>query len=96
MTTLKLSAADRSMLAGDSGDACSMAMRILTTMAEVYGAEALLDIEGAHIDGCLYHGPSGLDFAEALLEGGAQVRVPTTLNVGAIDLMHPEAVSGRC
>ena len=71
-----------------------MAMRILATMADVYGAEHLLDIEGAHIDGCLYHGLSGLEFAEALVRGGAQVRVPTTLNVGAIDLLHPELFQG--
>jgi predicted aconitase len=42
----------------------------------------------------LYHGQSGLDFAERLVAGGAQVRVPTTLNVGAIDLMHPEQFQG--
>jgi hypothetical protein len=63
-------------------------------MANVYGATELLDIESAHIDGCLYHGQSGLDFAERLLAGGAQVRVPTTLNVGAIDLLHPEQFQG--
>ncbi|MEZ4519768.1 MAG: aconitase X catalytic domain-containing protein [Chloroflexota bacterium] len=69
-------------------------MRILVTMAEVYGAERLLDIESAHIDGCLYHGYSGLEFAERLAEGGARVVVPTTLNVGAMDLIHPEAFRG--
>jgi predicted aconitase len=31
-----------------------------------------------------------LDFAERLVAGGARVRVPTTLNVGALDLLHPE------
>ena len=69
-------------------------MRILSTMANVYGATELLDIESAHIDGCLYHGQSGLDFAERLVAGGAQVRVPTTLNVGAIDLLHPDQFQG--
>lgn len=82
------------MLAGTHGRATQIAMRILTTMAEVYGAPHLLDIESAHIDGCLYHGDSGLDFAEQLVDGGAQVRVPTTLNVGAVDLLHPEYFQG--
>lgn len=85
---------DRAMLSGEMGLAAQMAMRILVTMAGVYGAERLLDIESAHIDGCLYHGYSGLEFAERLAAGGAQVVVPTTLNVGAMDLIHPEAFQG--
>ena len=91
---LQLTDTDQAMLAGEMGPATQMAMRILTTMAEVYGAERLLDIESAHIDGCLYHGYSGLEFAERLAAGGAQVVVPTTLNVGAMDLIHPEAFQG--
>lgn len=92
--TLQLSDADEKMLAGEKGTAVQMAMRILTTMAAVYSAGRLLDVESAHIDGCLYHGDSGLEFAERLTAGGAQVRVPTTLNVGAIDLLHPEHFQG--
>jgi len=92
--TLQLTAPDQAMLAGEMGPASQMAMRILTTMAEVYGAERLLDIKSAHIDGCLYHGYSGLEFAQRLVKGGAQVKVPTTLNVGAIDLIHPEHFQG--
>ena len=33
---------------------------------------------------------SSLDFVDRLVGGGGRVRVPTTLNVGAIDLIHPE------
>lgn len=82
------------MLVGAEGPAVQMAMRILTTMAGVYGAPRLLEISSAHIDGCLYHGYSGLEFARRLVDGGARVRVPTTLNVGAVDLMHPEYFRG--
>ena len=89
-----LSARDQAMLDGEFGDATQMAMRILITMAGVYGATHLLDIESAHVDGCLYHGYSGLEFAQRLVDGGARVSVPTTLNVGAIDLLHPEAFQG--
>ncbi len=94
MVMLQLSDKDQAMLAGDFGPAVQMAMQILSTMAGVYDAQQLLDIESAHIDGCLYHGDSGIDFAERLLEGGARVVVPATLNVGAIDLLHPEDFRG--
>ncbi len=89
-----MSERDRAMLAGEHGDGAAAAMRILVTMADVYGADRLLDIEGAHIDGCLYHGDSGVDFAEMMVAGGARVRVPTTLNVGGLDLLHPKEFAG--
>ena len=92
--TIHLTERDEAMLAGEHGAATQMAMRILVTMAGVYGAERLLDIESAHIDGCLYHGYSGLEFAERLAAGAARVVVPTTLNVGAMDLIHPEVFRG--
>ena len=94
LTTLELTERDEAMLAGRLGAATQMAMRILVAMAGVYGADRLLDIESAHIDGCLYHGYSGLEFAERLAAGGARVVVPTTLNVGAMDLIHPELFRG--
>lgn len=89
---LQLTAADRAMLAGEEGEGVALAMRVLVATAEAMGAGRLLDIESAHVDGCLYHGPSGLDFARALVDGGARVRVPTTLNVSSLDLLHPELV----
>ncbi len=94
MSDLQLSPQDEAMLSGKNGLAAQMAMRILCTMARVYGAPRLLDITSAHIDGCLYHGVSGIEFAQRLVDGGAQVVVPTTLNVGAIDLLHPEEFQG--
>ena len=89
---LELSHDDRAMLEGARGDAARLAMRILVEMAGVWEAERLIDITSAHIDSCLYHGRAGLDFAERLVEGGAQVVVPTTLNVSSLDLLHPELV----
>jgi hypothetical protein len=53
------------------------------------GARRLVDVVSAHVDSCLYHGRAGLDFAERLVAGGARVAVPTTLNVGLLDLLHP-------
>ncbi|MCB9148656.1 MAG: aconitase X catalytic domain-containing protein [Caldilineaceae bacterium] len=93
--SISLTSRDRAMLAGEGGAAQQMAMRILVTMAQVYEAKELLDIQSAHIDGCLYHGMSGLEFAQKLVEGGGRVCVPTTLNVGAMDLLHPENYDGE-
>ena len=77
------------MLAGRDGPAAAMALRIVADTARMLGADRLIDIASAHIDGCLYHGDSGTLFAERLLADGGRVRVPTTLNVGALDLVHP-------
>jgi len=71
-----------------------MAMRLVVRAAEVLGAERLIPITRAHVDSCLYHGEATVDFVERLIDGGAQVTVPTTLNVGALDLLHPELWRG--
>jgi predicted aconitase len=89
---LELTSEDRAALTGSRGEALRLATRLVCAIAEVMGADRLLDVEGAHIDGCLYHGPAGLDFARRLLEGGGRVAVPTTLNVSSLDLLHPELV----
>ncbi|MES0032866.1 aconitase X [Mesorhizobium sp. M0040] len=90
--TLELTAGDQSMLHGEQGSAAVAAMKILVAFSKAVGARKLLDIAGAHIDGCLYHGQASLDFVERLIEGGGRVRVPTTLNVGSFDLIHPGLV----
>ncbi len=87
---LSLTAADRAMLNGEAGGAVAFAMQVLAAFAEALGAASLIDISRAHIDGCLYHGQASLDFVERLVSGGGRVRVPTTLNVGSLDLIHPE------
>ena len=89
---IALTDGDRAALGGDRGDATELAMRILVEMAEVMGAARLIDVTSAHIDGCLYHGKAGLDFADRLRAGGARVAIPTTLNVASLDLLHPGLV----
>ena len=69
-------------------------MRLVVRAAEVTGASHLIDITSAHVDSCLYHGEATLDFANRLVDGRARVSVPTTLNVGALDLLHPELYRG--
>ena len=83
--TLSLSDVDRAMLAGELGGAMQLAARVIVRMAALQGAERLLDIEGAHIDSSLYMGDATLLFAERLVELGAQVSVPSTLNVSGVD-----------
>ena len=90
--SLTLSDDDRATLAGERGDGARFAMRILVRTAEAMGARTLLDVSSAHVDGCLYHGRAGLDFARRLIDGGAEVSVPTTLNVSSLDLLHPGLV----
>ena len=80
---------DRALLDGDHGAAAARAMRLLVRYGEALGADRFIPIESAHIDGCLYHGPSSIDFVRRFVDLGGQVRVPTTLNVAAVDVTHP-------
>ena len=89
---LELTAEDESKLAGEHGPGVAMAMRLVVALARISQAPRLIDIESAHIDGCLYHGQAGLDFVEKLVGLGAHVAVPTTLNVASLDLLHPGLV----
>jgi predicted aconitase/predicted aconitase with swiveling domain len=82
---LSLSPTDRAMLSGAEGKAKQQAMRILCAMARQQGAEALIDVTRAHIDGCIYGGPSNLLFAEEMEKSGARVGVPTTMNAISVD-----------
>ena len=94
MPVLNLTDRDEALLSGTEGDGAALAMRIVARMGEIVGASRLLDIEAAHVDGCLYHGPANLEFARRLVAGGARVAVPTTLNVGSLDLVHPDRYRG--
>lgn len=82
---LHLADIDHELLGGAHGKAASVAMRLLVRMAEVYGAERFIDVAQAHVDGCFYTGPASLAFAKRLVEWGARVRVPTTLNAISVD-----------
>ena len=89
---MKLSEEENAILDGAAGSAPQLAMRIVVRMAAILGAEELVPVASAHIDGCLYHGDGGVEFAERLVNLGGAVSVPTTLNVGALDLLNPRNV----
>jgi predicted aconitase len=90
----RLSDDEAGMLAGASGPAAALSMRVILAAARIQGAGRLIPIASAHVDSCLYHGPSSLDFARALVSGGGRVRVPTTLNVGGLDRSRPDLFAG--
>lgn len=84
---LQLAPDEAALAAGDKGEGAAMAIRIVAEAARLLGAERLIPIASAHIDGALWHGDSGTLFAERLVAGGAKVAVRSTLNVGALDLV---------
>jgi len=82
---VSLSSLDQKMLDGEFGDATKLAMQVILRIAHIQGADRLIDVCQAHIDACVYHGPSSLEFAQHLVKMGAKVRIPTTLNAISID-----------
>ena len=84
-TAIELTEHDQALLDGQHGKAAQVAMQIVLRMAELQGARHLVDVTQAHIDGCIYTGPASLRFAQQLVQWGAKVRVPTTLNSISVD-----------
>lgn len=76
------------MLRGEMGPAVARAMELLVALGEVFEAERLVPVEGAHISGVSYKNldEAGLEFLEDLAELGAQSRVRSTLNPAGMDL----------
>jgi predicted aconitase len=90
MNSLALEPIDCELFNGGFGKASKNAMRMLVRYGEILGADKFISIRSAHIDGCMFHGQSSIDFARLFVELGGRVRVPTTLNAAAVDLIHPE------
>lgn len=82
---LELTGTDIAYLNGEQGPAVKLAMETLCTMAAVQGAKKLTDVTRAHIDGCIYAGPSNLVFAQKMESMGARTCVPTTMNAISVD-----------
>jgi hypothetical protein len=84
--TVALSAEDEATLAGARGPARALAMRVLLRMAELSGAAAFVDVAQAHLDCCIYTGPSSVALAEHFRDLGGRFAVPTTLNAVSADI----------
>jgi hypothetical protein len=89
---VQLTAQERATAAGADGEAKAIAMRIVAETGKLLAADCLIPIASSHIDGALYHGESGTEFAERLVAAGAATAVPSTLNIGSLDLIHPDRV----
>lgn len=89
MSRLTLEPVDEALLCGEMGAAAAHAMKLLVQYGNVLGAGTFVDIQSAHIDGILYHGPASTDFVRRFVDLGGRLRVPTTLNVAAVDVVHP-------
>lgn len=82
----QLNVDDREMLEGKRGEAAKLAMEILVRFAQMQGVESLVNVTQAHIDACIYVGPSSLTFPERLVQMGAKLAIPTTLNSLSVDM----------
>ncbi|MDA8585759.1 aconitase X [Rhodobacteraceae bacterium] len=82
---LALSETDKSNLNGDQGAAVALATEVLCAMAASQGAKRLIDITRGHIDGCIYAHSANLIFAETMVQMGAKVAIPTTINAISVD-----------
>ena len=91
IAALDLTKADHAMLDGRDGIAVQQAMRIICAMAVQQGAKSLVDVTQVHIDGCIYASPANLTFAEKMVEMGAKVRVPATMNAISVDRSNWQA-----
>ena len=91
---MELGSTDHEIINGVHGRAAADALKLVLKFAEAVGAPRLLPCASAHVDGCLYHGQASLDFVERFVALEGRVRVPTTLNVGSVDLIHPELFIG--
>lgn len=80
-----ISEADQKCLDGADSEARRVALRLILRTAQLEGANSLIDVDMAHIDGCFYQGPAGLAFVNKMLELDAKVKVPTTMNALCVD-----------
>jgi predicted aconitase len=80
---------EEDMLRHCSSEAERMALNVLFKYARLVSTNnsipRYVPVAGAHIDGCTYIGPGGLEFVRMLVEAGGRVKVPTTLNSVSAD-----------
>ena len=87
---MHLNATEKRMLAGQNGEACELAMNILSELGDLYGAKKMIPVSQVHIDMTLYMVDAGVEFAEKMAELGGKFAVPTQLNPASIDLIRHE------
>ena len=85
LNRIHLNDSDKKMLSGNHGKATKIAMEILCLMAASQNADKLIDVSRGHIDGCILAHDANLNFAEKMLDMGARVIIPTTINAISVD-----------
>ena len=84
---MRLTDEEKKILQGGQGEPRRIAMKILTHLGEAFGAERMIPVASAHLVACSYQiaGEAGIEIYTRLVEQGARVSVPTTLDPGSID-----------
>lgn len=79
---------EKEMLNGKEGEGKQACMKVVYEMGNLYGADRLLPIQHAHMDGVCYTTiwDAGLEFVEYLASVGTKVAVPSTTNITARDI----------
>ena len=86
LSRVYLNNSNKKMLAGNHGKATKIAMEILCLVASSQNADKLIDVSRGHIDGCILAHDANLNFAEKMLDMGARVTIPTTINAISVDM----------
>ncbi len=83
---MHLTREEEKALEGEFGPAVKKAHEILVALGDMFGAERLIPISGAHISGLSYRtlGDHGVHFIRTM--SGARFRVPTTINPVGFDV----------
>eukprot|EP00980_Cylindrotheca_fusiformis_P014338 scaffold3827_cov179-Cylindrotheca_fusiformis.AAC.2 len=90
-TSLVLTEEEQSMVNSAKTEAEKRAYECVIRYAHILSDRpTYIDVKKAHIDGCTYIGPGGLEFAERLVKDGGRVKIPTTLNSVSTDLRNWE------
>jgi predicted aconitase len=87
--SLRLTAEQTDMLAGEAGPGMQKAMEIVVALGKIYGAADLIPVASVQVAGVSYKnlGDAGLEFLQAWAAQGARARVSATLNPAGMDLL---------
>ncbi len=86
LDSITLTEEEQHMLSSAQNEAQRMATRVLIRYAHMTKlSPSYRTVTKAHIDGCTYIGPGGLEFVKRLVQSGGSVAVPTTLNAVSAD-----------
>jgi predicted aconitase len=84
---MELTKEDQRLLESKEGEPKRFAMRVLAKFGEATGADRMIPIASAHLVACSYSsvGEAGIEIYTRLVDQGAKVAVPTTLNPASVD-----------